>query len=169
MAIGPQLQLAISQIQFAREYTKQLIDQIRDEDYFRMPNGCITHVAWQVGHLAMAEYGLTMMRIRGKEPADAELISNDFFRTFKKGTVPIGDPSAYPSPAEIRRVWQAVHQRAMAELDQLDEADLQTPLPEPYAVCANKLGSLFFCSLHEMLHAGQIGLTRRLLGYDPVR
>jgi len=39
----------------------------------------------------------------------------------------------------------------------------------PYAVHANKLGGLIFCSHHEMLHAGQIGLLRRLLGKQPLR
>ena len=32
-----------------------------------------------------------------------------------------------------------------------------------------KLGALFFCSVHEMMHAGQIGLLRRLLGKSPLR
>ena len=31
-----------------------------------------------------------------------------------------------------------------------------------------KLDSLFWCAHHEMLHAGQIGLVRRLLGQAPL-
>jgi hypothetical protein len=31
------------------------------------------------------------------------------------------------------------------------------------------MGSVFVCSAHEMLHAGQIGLLRRLLGKPPLR
>jgi hypothetical protein len=33
----------------------------------------------------------------------------------------------------------------------------------------NKLGALLMASHHEFLHAGQIGLLRRLLGKVPVR
>jgi hypothetical protein len=46
---------------------------------------------------------------------------------------------------------------------------LKEPVDMPYAVEATKLGSLLFCSHHEMLHAGQLGLLRRLLGKQPVR
>ena len=43
------------------------------------------------------------------------------------------------------------------------------PVEAPFAVEATRLGSLLFCSHHEMLHAGQLGLIRRLLGKQPIR
>jgi hypothetical protein len=36
-------------------------------------------------------------------------------------------------------------------------------------VTPTRLGALLFSSHHEMLHAGQIGVLRRLLGKAPVR
>jgi hypothetical protein len=39
----------------------------------------------------------------------------------------------------------------------------------PYAGYPTKLGALLFCPLHEMIHAGQIGLLRRLMGKPPIR
>ena len=161
--------VAKSQIQFARQYTLQTLAGIEDELWFQQPDAGVTHIAWQVGHLAMAEYGLTMLRIRGKEPEDQELISNSFFKHFKKGSTPNSDPSANPTPAEIRAVLGRVHERAMQELDGYSEQELEVKLPEPHVVFDTKLGSLFFCSAHEMLHAGQIGLIRRLLGKPPLR
>ena len=163
------IEIARRQIQFARQYTCILLDDIDDAQWFQQPAGCPTHIAWQIGHLAMAEYALTMLRLRGKEPADARLISNDFFRTFKKGSVPVADPSAYPSADEIRSVFDMVHERAMAELSGYTEDELQQKLPEPHALFDTKLGSVYFCSAHEMMHAGQIGLLRRLLGREPIR
>lgn len=163
------LEIAIRNIQFARNYTHTLLDDLQDEDWFCMPDGQISHIAWQVGHLAMAQYALTMIRIRGKEPDDAEFISNAFFKTFKKGTKPLPDPTAYPSLEEIKTVFDAVHAQAMAELPDCSEEELNQPLPEPHAAFNTKLGSLYFCANHEMLHAGQIGLIRRMIGKDPVR
>ena len=169
MEQGIRLQIAIGQIKFARLYTISLIDEIDPADWFRQPTDGVSHVAWQVGHLAMAEYALTMMRVRGKEPEDAQLISNDFFRTFKKGSTPVANPSTYPPVAEIRGVFDRVHERALAELSGYTEDELQQTLPEPHALFDTKLGSVYFCSAHEMLHAGQIGLLRRLLGMEPIR
>lgn len=163
------LELAVKQIEFARDYTHSLLHDIDDGDWFVCPPGCPTHVGWQVGHLAMAQYGLTMLRLRGKQREDAQFITNDFLRLFKKQSIPTTESSTYPSPAELRAVLADVHERCLQELSQYDEAALAEKLPEPHALFDNKLGSVFFCPAHELIHAGQIGLIRRLLGKEPVR
>src|SRR5262245_36249532 len=61
------LSLAIQQIEFARGYTLSLLADIDESDWFRLSDGCPTHIAWQVGHLAMAEYGLCLFRQRGRQ------------------------------------------------------------------------------------------------------
>lgn len=156
--------LARRQIEAAREYTLTLIDDIDLADWFRQPSEGVTHVAWQVGHLTMAQYMLTLVRLRGKVEEDASLISRAFLKAFAKGTTPVADPSKYPSPEEILLTLHRVHRQAMDELAGRTEADLQGQVAEPYLLFPNVLGSLFFCAAHEMLHAGQIGLVRRLLG-----
>ena len=47
------LQLALQQIEFARAYTLATLVGIEEADWFAMPAGCPTHLAWQIGHLAM--------------------------------------------------------------------------------------------------------------------
>lgn len=163
------LEIAIKNLEFARKYTHSLLEDFADDEWFRQPADGVTHLAWQVGHLAMAEYALTMIRIRGKEPADADFISSDFFKQFKKGSSPQTVADNYSDPSEIRLVFEQVHKHALAELAGYSDEELDVSLPEPHAVFDTKLGSVFFCSSHEMMHAGQIGLLRRLLGKNPVR
>ena len=169
MSTRPQLDLALKQIAFARQYTHTLIDDLDDERWFDCPAGATTHVAWQVGHLAMAEYGLCLFRVRGRQPIDKELMTSAFRKQFSRGSQPVADPARNPPPSDIRAVLARIHQQVQQELAEYQDADLQTPVEEPYAVEATKLGAIYFCSAHEMLHAGQIGLLRRLLGEDPVR
>jgi hypothetical protein len=169
MPDNPHLEIAIKQIEFARKYNLGLIADIADSDWFRMPTPGVTHVAWQVAHLAMAEYGLCLFRMRGRREEDIDLMSSDFRKKFSKGTVPNPDPAQNPTPAEIRQVLSRVHERAMTELAGYTDADLDTPVDEPHAVFNTKIGAIFFCSVHEMMHAGQIGLMRRLLGKSPIR
>lgn len=164
-----QLDLAISQIKFARRYTLGLVEDVTDDDWFRQVPPCPTHLAWQVGHLAMAQYALTMIRIRGKEREDEKLLSKQFFRCFQKGTTPIFDPAQYPSITEINDTLRHVHEASLRELERQTDEALDVKLPEPHAVFDTKLGSVFFCSTHEMLHAGQIGLLRRMFGKEPLR
>lgn len=164
---APRLRTALELIRFARRYTLDLLGSIETDDWYRVPEGCPTHVAWQVGHLAMAEYMLTLFRLRGRVDADAELIPRAFLKTFAKGTRPLADAAFRPSPQQLLQVLHRVHEQALTELQSLCDEDLHSPVIEPYAVEPTVLGSLLFCSQHEMLHAGQIGLIRRLLGYAP--
>jgi hypothetical protein len=134
-----------------------------------MPPGCPTHVAWQVGHLAMAQYGLCLFRQRGRQPVDLELMSSGFRKLFSRGSVPEADAGKYPSPAEIRRTFDRVHAQVLSEAPSFSAESLSQAVEPPFAVEATRLGCLLFCSHHEMLHAGQLGLLRRLLGKPPIR
>lgn len=168
MFFASPLELARLQIESARAYTHSLLEDAGDDDWFRIPRGGVTHLAWQVGHLAMAQYMLTLYRLRGKEPDDEELISKAFLRYFLKGTQPKADASQYPPMADIRATFDAVHEQVMQTLAEYPPEELDESVGEPYVIAPTRLGSLFFCAHHEMLHAGQIGLLRRCLGKDPV-
>ena len=163
-----EIDLIVSQIGAARRYTEGVLGDIDESDWFRMPAGGVTHVAWQVGHLAYAEYRTALERIRGVAADDAELIPEAFQRLFGRESVPDPDPSHAPAPAEIRAVFDRVHRRALAELSGLSDADLDGPLPSPHPQARNRREMLLWCVRHEMLHAGQIGLLRRLLGNAPL-
>lgn len=169
MAETALVDVARRQIEFARNYTQSLLVDLSDDEWFRQPAGGVTHLAWQIGHLAMAQYMLTLFRLRGKAPEDEQLIPKSFLKRFVKGSVPAGDPAAYPPHADILNVFHGVSARLMEELPNYRDSDLADTVVEPYALFPTKLGSLFFCGSHEMLHAGQIGLIRRLLGKPPLR
>ncbi len=163
------MKLVVSQLCQVRGYTSKLLDAIKSADWFRMPADGVTHVAWQVGHLAMAESRLALQRVRGQKPDDAELISDDFLALFGKGSVPNPDAAMYPTPEEIRSVFDGVHRQTVEELQSLPEAifDESTDV-QPHPMFNTKLGAVQWCALHEMSHAGQIGLLRRLCGNDPL-
>jgi hypothetical protein len=165
----PQQEAALKQIEFARDYVSSLLADVPDEEWFRMPAGSPTHLAWQVGHLAMAEYGLALFRQRGRQPEDLELMSSSFRKLFSRGSTVLADSASYPAPAEIRATFDRVHRQALQEIPTFTADQLAEPSDMPYAGYPTKLGALLFCPMHEMIHAGQIGLWRRLLGKAPVR
>jgi len=163
------VQLAIERIQFVRQYTLTLLTDLKPEDWFRMPAEGVTHIAWQVGHIAIAEYAMTMRYIRGRQPGDEDFIPREFVSLFGKGSVVDSDAARHPSPDEIRKALDRIHERVPIELANLSDAELDQPPTSPHPAFSTKLAALFFCGEHEMVHAGQIGLVRRLLGYAPVR
>jgi len=162
------LDLALGQIRLARRYTVRLLETIDLAEWFRQPQEGVSHIAWQVGHLAMAQYRLALERIRGRQLADEELISDCFLIQFGRESVPDAAPVHNPSPASIRAVFDRVHDQVCRELVGLAEEVLDTPPLKPHPLFDTKLGALLWCAQHEMLHAGQIGLLRRLLGHPPL-
>jgi hypothetical protein len=162
------LELAIDQIVFARNYTIGLLNQTPMSDWFRLLPGGVSHVGWQVGHLAFAQYRMALWRIRGHQPQDEALVSQDFVRLFGANSVPDADPAKYPAPVEVRAIFDRVHEQVMTELPRLSEAELDDPVPHPHKFANTKLLALLWCANHEMMHAGQIGLLRRQLGNPPM-
>ena len=163
------LRTAMGQIEFARQYTLELLETIPRDRWLEIPAGLPTHIAWQVGHLTVSQYGLLMFRIRGREPDDLELIPSRFRKSFGRSSSPNPDPAKNPSPDQLLDRMNQVFQQAKTELANVDMNVLLETVDMPYAVYPNKLGAILFCPLHEQIHAGQIGVLRRALGLDPVR
>lgn len=161
-------EMLLESIGRARDYTNLLLAATPTADWFRMPQESVSHVAWQVGHLAFAQYRLALERVRGKRPGDEQLISPTFLARFGRETTPVGDPRSYPSADEIRVVFDGLHRQVLSEIAALDDSVFDEPLLSPHPRCSTKGGSIAWCAEHEMLHAGQIGLLRRLVGHRPI-
>jgi hypothetical protein len=175
MSDAIKLQMATDQIVAARAYTLTLLEDIDHDHWFHQANQVDqayptpTHVAWQVGHLAMAQYGLLLFRQRGRSLDDSSLMASSFRKKFSRGTTVSSDPEFYPSVDDILNVFHAIYDQSMTELAEYPLDQLNDPVDDPYAAYPTKLGCLLFCVHHEMLHAGQIGLLRRLLAKEPIR
>jgi hypothetical protein len=163
------LEAAVGQIKFAREYCLELLDHTPDEAWFEMPAGLPTHIAWQVGHLTVSQYGLLMFRIRGRSPDDLDLIPSRFRKAYSRSSKPSSDISRQPTVSELRERMGIVYERSLTELKTIAPETLLEPVDMPYAAYPNKLGAIMFCPIHEHTHIGQIGLLRRALGLEPVR
>jgi uncharacterized damage-inducible protein DinB len=169
MSSDSRLDLAINRNRGARLFTQQFLKDLTDAEWYWSPPEYTTHVAWQVGHITVAEYSLCLRRVRGRTAADESLISDAFLEAFKMGSKPLAEPEKNPPLDEIRRVFEAVHQQSIDELRGRSEAELDEPLPEPHPRFKTKFDAIEFSALHEMVHSGQIAMLRRLMGKVPLR
>lgn len=154
----------VKDLKDARRYTTTLLDAVDPADWFRQPAGCVTHVAWQAGHLAVAQYRLSLFLIRGQEAEDDRLISEDFVSRFAPGSVPDPDAESGPSAAEIREIFDRVHAQTIAETQALSDDILDKAIGFDHLMFSTKGGAIRWSAQHEFTHAGQISLLRRLLG-----
>ena len=160
---------AIAQLQFARSYTSELLDATDDKRWFEIPSGMFSNVAWQVGHITVSQYGLLLFRQRGRVPEDLDLIPGRFRKAYGRGSTPSPDSESQPTPAELRERMARVFDLGIEVVSDLPPDVLLEPVEMPYATYPVKLGAILFCPLHEHIHAGQIGMIRRGLGFPPLR
>ena len=95
-------------------------------------------------------------------------IPESYFTLFGKGSVPDDHSSTHPSPDQILRVFNRVHQTVLENLQQVSEDQLDEPTDGTHPMFTNKRGCLRWLMQHEYSHAGQLGLLRRQLGHDPL-
>ncbi len=162
------IDLLINRLESSRGWTCGLLEDIEASDWFFQPAPGVQHVAWQVGHLASSQVTLVHARCFGKTPTDH--IPARFKVLFGKGSSPDDDPSLYPAPTEIRRVFDAVHSEVLELVRSISPDELDRPTAgDPHPMFTNKGQCIAMVSLHESFHAGQIALTRRILGKAPLR
>lgn len=158
----------VEQITWARSYTMQLVESVPEELWEVTPAGLPTNLAWQVGHLAVSQYGLMLFRQRGRAPGDLDLMPGWLRKKFGRGTTP-AQYEDKPSRQELLERLDAIHIQALKEAAEFTSTSLREPTDMPYTAYPNKLGALLFCPIHESIHAGQIGVLRRLHGLEPIR
>lgn len=160
---------ALWQHRWARQYCLQLIESVPESLWYVKPSGMVTHLAWQVGHLAVSQYGLMLFRQRGRAQGDVKLMPGWLRKQFGRGSQPADSAEGMPTASELIQYLSAIHEQAAAEVSQLSPTTLRESCDMPYCLYPNKLGALMFAPVHESIHAGQIGLIRRGHGLESVR
>ncbi|MCA8999760.1 MAG: DinB family protein [Planctomycetaceae bacterium] len=159
----------IARLDFARAYNLKFVEGISETDWYRFAEGNVTHLAWQFGHLAVAEYRLIMGRVVGEERATCEILPSSYSELFGKGSIPREVTGEHPRRDELLTVLSAVHQEVKDLLPTVPESVLaEASLPE-HSAFQTKLEVVRWCVEHEFIHSGQIALLRRQLGYASLR
>lgn len=169
MSIPARLESAIERLRRSRVFVRQFLPDLITEEWFWSPPEYTTHIAWQVGHLAVAQYNLCLRRVRGRTEDDLTLIPDAFIEAFKLGSQPVAGAKNNPPLEEIQRVFDAVHHQSLTELPLVDNAELDSPVDPPHPVFKTKLGAIEYSPQHELVHAGQIAMLRRMMGKPPLR
>lgn len=162
------IELLVNRLETARGWTCSLLEDIEASEWFHAPAPGLQHVAWQIGHLASSQVTLIHGRCFDKTPSDH--IPARFRELFGKGSRPVADPSAYPAPTDIRRVFDRIHSEALELVKSISVDELERPASgDPHPMFITKGQCIAMVAMHESFHAGQIALTRRILGKPPLR
>jgi len=169
MPESARVKTAIERMRFVQLLLHQYCDELTDDEWFWQPTEGVTHIGWQIAHVAVSHYGLTMKRVRGERPEDAEFLPEAMMQTYGRGSNPNPDPAANLPPKEILLCMDRVIEASVKDLADATDEQLEVAVDPPHPAFRTKLEAVEFSPQHSMLHAGQIALLRRLMGKAPLR
>jgi hypothetical protein len=121
------------------------------------------HIAWQLGHLILAE-GYLMGKEFPKSGSYPELPAG-FAAQHDKAKAKEEPPKGFLSKQEYLDLFNRARGVTLSLLESASEADLDRPTAGPLAKLAPTVGTMFLMTAnHVMMHAGQFTVVRRKLG-----
>lgn len=123
------------------------------------------HIAWQLGHLIMAENEMINAVCPGSMPP----LPAGWDARYTKETASLDNASAFHTKAEYMNAYEQQHSSTLAALEKLTDADLDKPGPEKMKEYCKTVAEVFVMQgTHWMMHAGQWAIVRRKLGRKPL-
>lgn len=140
---------------------KNSIVGIPDENAQNRLGTKANHISWIAGSVVQGRFVLASFL-----GVDAQQTSNDLFKDHKG----IQDNVAYPSLDEYRKDWDLISPVLREALVNVNEEKLKSPDPwnmpgGPYTL----FDTIIACTDRESYCIGQLGLWRRLLGYEAIK
>ena len=134
------------------------VSDLSDADLLVRPVPMANHIAWQLGHLIVAEKQLGGM-VPGFVYAELPAGYKELYS--KEGA---GKDQGFEKKAVYVDLFNKMRDTTLAAVSKLNDADLDKPTQGPIAPFAPKLGDLFNLQAHHaLMHAGQFTVVRRKL------
>lgn len=161
--IAKTLEIVIPGYRMHSQMFNNMLDGIQEADAQTRIDNKTNHFTWMVGNLVNCRYWLAgILGLPEKDPND---------HLFKDGKALDAD-AKYPSLDELKNEWHRISPVLYQKLLSIDDAELEQAyefgMNVPY-VEENKLNMVGMCLDRESYLFGQLGLMRKLLGYEAVK
>lgn len=157
------LEIVIPGYRMHTQMFNNMLDGIKEADVQKRIDNKTNHVAWMVGNLVNCRYWLAgILGISDKDPHE------ELFKDAKALDV----NAQYPSLEELKKEWHKISPVLYQKLLSVEEAELNESFPFGMNVSyveENKLNMVGMCIDRESYLFGQLGLMRKVLGYEGVK
>ena len=152
-----------AELQFPGSVAKGYVQDLTDDELLIRPHEKANHIAWQLGHLIVAEHNLNNMVCPDSMPA----LPDGFADKHVKEAATSDDKSGFCTKDEYLAAMDEQRAGTLALLDKLTDEELQQPAPEKIQQLGGTVGAVIAAqSAHWMMHAGQWVIVRRQLGKE---
>jgi hypothetical protein len=138
------------------------VSDLSDADLLLRPVPSANHIAWQLGHLILAEQSLCRDYLpQAKYPE----LPIGFSGQHGKDTAAMEPPKGFLTKSEYLELFNGSREATVAGLDALADEDLDKPTSGRMAQFAPTVAALLLLQAnHTTMHSGQFSVVRRMLG-----
>ncbi len=138
------------------------VSDLSDADLLIRPVPNANHIAWQLGHLIVAEQNLCKGYLPGARYPELPV---GFSGQHGKDTAAMEPAKGFLGRDQYLDLFKRSREATIAVLDVLPDADLDKPVSGPMAQFAPTVASLLLLQAnHTTMHSGQFTVVRRKLG-----
>ena len=138
------------------------LTDLSDADLVIRPVPGANHIAWQLGHLIVAECELIGKGVPGTTYPE---LPAGFAQQHSKEMSKNDGPTGFRTKQEYLSLFKQMREATLTNLNKMSDADLDKPAQGQMAKFAPTAGALFVLqSNHTIMHAGQFTVLRRKLG-----
>ncbi|MCE9544592.1 MAG: DinB family protein [Planctomycetia bacterium] len=152
-------------IETARRLTDTILSSFKGEkEWTHQVHPKANHPLWIAGHLGQVDdFFVSMVAPDRRRPIEA------WVGKFGMGSQPIPDISAYPPAEDVLAYLRERRQTLLSVLEEHDDDWLSQSTPPGTPEFLPDNASVFEMAVwHEGMHAGQLTMAHRALGYPPV-
>ncbi|MCO8120383.1 DinB family protein [Stieleria sp. TO1_6] len=136
------------------------VNDLTDEELLKRPAEGCNSIAWQLGHLIVAEGGL----LSGVAPGYSIDLPEGFAEKHSTENKSSDDPNDFLGKDEYLAYFEKLKVATAAALDAQSDDDLDKDPPEHLKqICPNVGGVFMLIATHPMMHVGQFVPVRRML------
>jgi hypothetical protein len=137
-----------------------MLGDLSDADLLVRPADGANHIAWQIGHLILAEQRMGSRLPGAKYPE----LPAGFAEKHDRQPTAQNATSGFGTKAQYLELFNKTREATLAALAKLSDADLDQPVSTPVPGITNLGGVVMFFVLHSLTHGGQFSVVRRKLG-----
>lgn len=152
-----------SSLNIADFMVRGYLADLTPEELLTRPVPSANHIAWQLGHLILAERHLVETAAPGSMPE----LPAGFADRYGRGKQPADNPKDFLSKEEYAQLAETIRAATLQTLDRLSPADFDKPIEGRVPPFVRTVGDAFVTiGNHWVLHAGQWVVLRRKLRRD---
>lgn len=161
--LSKELAIVIPGYRMHSQMFNNMLADINEEDAQKRIDNKTNHVTWMVGNLVNCRYWLAnILGIADTDPHE------ELFKDAKALDV----NAQYPTLEELKKEWHKISPALYKKLLSVEDTELHEPYPfgmDISFVEENKLNVAGMCLDRESYLFGQLGLMRKILGYEGVK